>query len=393
MITSIRNRTTIGNAMALGFLLATLLSPAPAGAAVLSGKAFSWGYNSDGQLGNSNTGSPSKVPVAVKNLTGVKSVKAGGRHGLALKTDGTVYAWGYNFHGQLGNGTNDSSNVPVRVKINNVKAISAGYDHNLALKEDGSVWAWGYNYSGQLGRGTSGLGTDSNVPVKVASLGTGAKGIAAGIDFSLALMKDGTVRSWGGNSSGQLGDDTKDPRNTPGAVTGLTSVKALAADSTAPHVLALLQDGTVRAWGYNSHGQLGDGTTGTDRTTPVVVKNLSGVAGIATGDEHSLALLGNGTVKSWGDNVFGQLGNATNDSSSTPKVVIGLSNVRSISGGHEHSLAILESGEARSWGSNSSGQLGVGSTVSSINVPVTITKLANVRSMDGGNDFTLAATG
>jgi alpha-tubulin suppressor-like RCC1 family protein len=206
MISLTDYRASVGKVLAIGSLLATLhvvlLSPFPADGAVPSGKAYSWGDNSSGELGNgtSGPGTDKNVPGAVVNLTGVKSVKAGCDHGLAVKTDGTVRAWGDNRAGQLGNGTIDDSDVPVRVRIENVKAISAGCSHNLALKENGTVWAWGGNNHGQLGNDTS--GSYSDVPVKVASLGTGAKTIAAGNEFSLALMKDGTVRSWGDNHYG-----------------------------------------------------------------------------------------------------------------------------------------------------------------------------------------------
>jgi len=148
-MTSTRNRATIVTVLAIGFLLATLLatvlSAGTADAAVSSGKAFAWGYNYNGELGNDThgEGTEKNTPVAVSNLQSVKSVKAGCEHGLALKNDGTVRAWGYNYYGELGNGnTGTDSDVPVRVKIDNVKAISAGCLHDLALKENGTVWAW-----------------------------------------------------------------------------------------------------------------------------------------------------------------------------------------------------------------------------------------------------------
>ena len=303
MITAIQNRTKIGKVMAVGLLLATLLTmalaSAPAGAAVTSGKAYAWGYNGSGQLGNdtSGIGTDRSTPGAVSNITGVKSVKAGSSHGIALKENGLVRAWGDNFYGQLGNGnTGTDSDVPVAVNIENVKAISAGADHNLALKENGTVWAWGSNLEGELGNGESGDDANSNVPVKVANIGTGAKAIAAGEYFSLALMKDGTVRSWGFNYEGELGNGASLPganKTTPVRVSNLSNVKAIATDSLASHVLALKTDGTVRAWGCNYAGQLGNGASlpGTNRATPVRVANLSNVQAVAVGGHHSLALM------------------------------------------------------------------------------------------------------
>ncbi len=410
MMTSTENRATIGKALALAFLvatlLATLLSSAPAGADVApAGNARSWGDNYFGQLGNGSSGTATSrnFPGAVKNLSGAKSIKAGCAHGLGLKTDGTVRAWGDNSSGQLGDATvGIDSNVPVEpYELGNVKAISAGCNHNLALKDDGSVWAWGDNEHGQLGLGVSGPGVHANSPVKVASLGTDVKAVAAGRDFSLALMKDGTVKSWGKNTDGQLGNGDSLPganKSTPVKVANLSGVKAIATDGFARHSLAIKQDGTVRAWGDDFSGQLGDGgfLPGTDKAVPVRVKNLSGVKAVAAGGFHSLALLSSGKVKSWGANLDGQLGNdrsGIGTEKNTPVSVSGLTNVRSISGGAYHSLAVQESGRARSWGDNEYGQLGNGNTGTDSDVPVAVRNLLNVRNMDGGYEFTLATTG
>jgi alpha-tubulin suppressor-like RCC1 family protein len=406
MMTSTENRITKGKVVALGLLLTTLLamalSSAPAGAAVTYGKASAWGYNEFGHLGNGThgLGTETNIPAAVNNLTAVKSVKAGCDHGLALKTDGTVWAWGYNQYGQLGNGTSGpgtDKDLPVKVQIENVKAVSAGCNHNLALKENGSVWAWGDNPYGQLGNGASGTGVYSNHPVKVADIGTGVRGIAAGDDFSLALMKNGTVKSWGYNRSGQLGNGTDTPRSKPGSVSNLSNVRAIATDSSAAHALALLESGKVKSWGDDEEGQLGNGIDGSEDHKPVAVVNLTGVRAIATGGAHSMALLEGGKVKSWGDNYYGQLGNGNSGPGaerSTPRVVSGLTGVRSISGGAYHSLAILEGGKARAWGYNEYGQLGNGASgvAADSDVPVGIKNIAGVKNIDGGYAHTLAAT-
>jgi alpha-tubulin suppressor-like RCC1 family protein len=377
-------------------------STAPAGAAVTAeGNARAWGDNTFGQLGNRDSGTSANIPVAVRNISSVKSVKAGCSHGLALlggvDQAGLVRAWGYNHEGELGDGTTDDSNVPVAANIENVKAIAAGCSHSLALKEDGSVWAWGDNFYGQLGNGKSGAGEHSDLPIKVADIGTGAKAIAAGENFSLALMKDGTVKAWGRNYDGELGSgSTVGQSSTPVTTSNLSNVKALAADSTSNHALALLNDGTVKAWGLNNDGQLGNGATlpGASRARPVKVANLTGVRAIAAGGEHSLALLTNGRVKSWGNNDEGELGNGNHGDSydrSTPGNVIGLTDVRFVAAGADQSFAALESGRARSWGDNSSGELGNGNTGTDSDVPVGVKNLTTVRNLDGGYDFTLAA--
>ena len=347
------SRVAAGNKMwALGVLLTALLvmalSAASVGAATAPGKAFAWGYDKEGQLGNGAVGPNTNVPGAVSNLSGVKSVKAGCEHGLALK-------------------------------------------------ENGTVWAWGDGQYGQLGNGNSGPGQYSNVPVKVADIGAGAKGIAAGNDFSLALMKNGTVRSWGYNGSGQLGNGTNTPRSEPGSVSNLSNVRAIATDSSAAHVLAHLESGRVKSWGDDEEGQLGNGIEGNEDYKPVAVVNLTGVRAIAAGDAHSLALLVSGGVKSWGDNYYGQLGNGNAGPGferSAPGTVSGLTGVRSISGGREHSLAVLESGKVRSWGHNEFGQLGNGASGPGAHssLPVGVKNLTNVRNVDGGDHFTLATT-
>ena len=400
MKTSIKNAATMSKVMALGLLLATLvvvaLSVAPARAAVTPGKVSAWGDNGHGHLGNGRSDAARNTPMAVSNLGGVKSVKAGCHHSLALKRDGTVRAWGYNAFGQLGDGTNSRRTVPVKVKIKNVKAIAAGCDHNLALKKDGTVWAWGYGYYGQLGNGR--CRASSNIRVRVDNLGAGTRARAAGKNFSLALTGDNRVRSWGYNAEGELGNGTSGPdtnRARPVPVRNLANVRMISTDSYADHSLALLANGTVRAWGGNYYGALGDGTAANFRTKPVVVSKLSGVRAIAAGGFHSLALLESGRVRSWGYNSAGQLGNDAHGSGtnrSTPVAVKGLANVKSISGGAYNSMAVLESGRARSWGDNSRGQLGTGRTGPDSDVPVIVRNVSNVKNMDGGFEFALAAT-
>jgi len=189
--------------------------------------------------------------------------------------------------------------------------IAGGGHHSLALRNDGTVWAWGRNNYGQLGDGTT---TERHTPVQVANL-TGVQAIAGGFSHSLALRSDGTVWAWGRNSKGQLGDGTTTNRTTPVQVLNLTGVQAIAGGFF--HSLALKSDGTVWAWGYNHFGQLGDGTTA-NRTIPVQVADLTGVQAIAAGSDHSLALRNDGTVWAWGWNYLGQLGDGTTANRSIP---------------------------------------------------------------------------
>ena len=285
------------------------------------------------------------TPVQVSGLSGVSAISAGGAHNLALKTDGTVWAWGDNTFGQLGDGsTAENSNTPVQVKnLSGVKAIAAGEDYSLALKTDGTVFSWGYNWAGQLGDGTT---TQRNTPVAVKNL-SGVSAIATGRAHSLALKSDGTVRSWGNNALGQLGDGSTTTRYTPVAVSGLSGVSDITAGRA--HSLALKTDGTVWAWGDASRGQLGNNTS-KNSWLPTMVRApngvaLSGVSDITAGYMHSLALKTDGTVQAWGDNAKGQLGDGSTTTRYTPVAVSNLGNVKALAGGEFHSLAIVK--EAR----------------------------------------------
>jgi len=256
--------------------------------------------------------------------------------GAQTVASGTVQAWGDNGSGQLGNGTmtrTECACIPTPVSVSGlsgVTALASGDYHSLALLSDGTIRAWGDNAQGQLGDGTM---VASATPVSVSGL-SGVTAIAAGGLHSLALLRDGTVRAWGSNFSGQLGDGIGSDSATPVPVSVLSGVTALAGGYY--HSLALLSDGTMRAWGYNYYGQLGTGTAPTGGCacihTPVPVINLSGVTAIAAGGVHSLALLGDGTIRSWGENSQGQLGVGTTTNSATPVPVSGLGGVTAIAG-------------------------------------------------------------
>jgi hypothetical protein len=212
-------------------------------------------------------------------------IAGGAHHALALCRDGTVWAWGGNQFGQLGDGTTLQHATPVQVPgLRRVTAISAGAFHSVAVLSDGTVWAWGKNQLGQLGDGTT---TDRATPVPVRGL-KNITALAAGGSHSLALSCEGTVWGWGANAHFQAGSERPIAKVvTPVQVPGLTSVTALAAGSA--HSLALSSDGTVWAWGYNEKGQLGDGTT-TDRATPVQALGLTDVTSLITRDSTSMAV-------------------------------------------------------------------------------------------------------
>jgi alpha-tubulin suppressor-like RCC1 family protein len=325
------------------------------------GSVSAWGYNADGELGNNSTAN-SGTPVTVAGSGGrgelnqVVAVAAGAYHSLALSNQGTVWAWGSNNEGQLGD---PSAPQPGKLRVqvlgpggngslNGIVAIAGGYEHSLALRYDGTVWAWGYNGDGELGNNST---TGSGWPVQVAGAGgtgflTGVVAIAGGYYHSLALKSDGTVWAWGRNSFGELGNGTITSNNsTPVQVSNLTGVVAIAGGQY--HSLALKSDGTVWAWGWDFAGQLGDNSSSGGRSdTPVQVVgpndsgDLIGIMAIAGGQNHSLALKNDGTVWAWGSNGDGELGNSATTNSSTPVQVSTLTGAAAIDGGGLHSLAV-----------------------------------------------------
>ncbi len=367
-----------------GVLAAVAAIASPAAAAPVS--ALAWGEGKLGQLGDGADAS-SSLPVLVNGLKGVAAVAGGGGHSLALLNSGVVMAFGGDIYGQLGDRSHLDSNVPVESRVKKpATAIAAGAYHSLALIENGTVEAWGENLYGQLGDGASGKGAGSDVPVVVTGL-TGVTAVAAEGENSMALLGNGTVVAWGLNDEGELGNGTTTNSDLPVAVTGLTGVKAIAVGRE--FGLALLDNGTVMAWGSNNRGQLGNGTT-TNSKVPIAVPGLSGVKAIAAGFGHSLALRENGTVVAWGANSHGELGNAGTEDSHVPVPVTGLSGVTAISAtGGEDSMALLSGGNVMDWGSNNRGQLGNGTTTDS-DVPVKVQGLNEILGISAGGNHSLA---
>jgi len=352
-------------------------------ALIADGTVKAWGFNDVGQVGDGPVGSRRSTPVTLAGLADVSDVDAGVWHSAALLRDGTVRVWGDNRSGELGDGTTTRRLTPTAVPdLTGVTAIAVGgfygtdgrfdeigYAHTLALLADGSVRAWGSNTDGQLGDGTT---ADRPAPAAVPGL-TRVTAVAAGGTHSLALLSDGTVWAWGDNGlRGPAGDGTpRTAATTPVPMPGLGDVTAVSAGNF--HSLALLRDGTVRAWGWNDDGQLGDGTT-SDRPSPVTVSGLTDIVAIAAGDRFSLALRRNGQVATWGANERGQLGDGTFDDHSLPVEVRDLTGVIAASTSTQHTLALLTDGTVRSWGWNADGQVG-GGTTDDQPVPVEVSDL------------------
>ena len=286
------------------------------------GTARCWGLGESGQRGDGSFGTftPGEVPVAVSGLTGAVALATGYGHTCALLGDATMKCWGENRQGQLGNGTTANPGTPHPVAVSGISgatAFTTGAYHTCARLGNGTLKCWGRNGDAQLGNGTH---TDSSTPVLVSGI-TAAAVVSGGGAHTCAVLSDGTVQCWGDNRYGQLGDGTTLGRTTPVPVGGITGAVAVSAGWD--HTCALLGDSSVQCWGDNEFGQLGDGTT-TRRTTPVPVSAVTGAVAVTAGWwHHSCALLGDGTVRCWGDNQWGQLGNGTTTDSLTPVAMSG----------------------------------------------------------------------
>lgn len=323
------------------------------------------------------TGMMNPMPVKA-DIGTITSISGPQGHSLALKSDGTVLAWGDNYYGALGNGSTQDDITPNQVVgLQNVLSIAAGYMNSFALRQDGTLWAWGNRY---------GL-----LPKQIDSL-TDVKAVAANGNYTSAryqvivLKNDGTVWAWGSNWIQEVSGDTITQELTPVQVPSLTNVVAIAAGST--HALALKSDGTVWAWGDNSYGKLGDGTN-TWQNTPVQVTGLTGIVSIAAGYQHSMALRNDGTVWSWGENNAGQLGDGTTTNRAVPVQIKDLTNISNISCGVDHSLALKSDGSVFAWGDNTSGELGNGSQTQSL-VPILVTGLSEVKQVNAGERSSFA---
>jgi len=331
------------------------------------GTAKCTGRNQFGQHGDGSV-IDSTVLVPVSGLTTATRVTAGDEFACALLANGTAKCWGLGESGQRGDGSFSTfALAPVAVNgLTGAVDLAAGYGHTCALLSNATLRCWGENREGQLGNGTTATpGTAQPVTVNGIS---GVTAFTTGAYHTCALLGDDTLRCWGRNQ-GQLGNGTYTASSTPVPVSGLTGVAAVSGGGA--HTCAVLADGTVWCWGENDFGQLGNGTT-TTATTPVQVSGMAGAVSVTAGWRHTCALLGNGTVQCWGHNQFGQLGNGTTTSRTTPVPVSGITGAVSVTAGWwHHSCALLGGGTVRCWGANDWGQFGNGTRTGS-STPVTM---------------------
>lgn len=329
-------------------------------------RLWTWGANGQGQLGVSSTLAKSS-PVQVGSLTNWKQLTIGtaGTHTAAVKTDGTLWAWGSNTSGQLGLGdlTARSSPVQVGLQTNWAKVVAMGgnFDLTAAVKTDGTLWTWGDNPNGQLGLGDT---AHRSSPVQVGALTTWSS-VSLANSFALALKSDGTLWSWGNNTYGQLGLGDAAQRSSPVQVGALTDWKQVANGGlTETFSASVKTDGSLWTWGTNTYGQLGLGDT-TSRSSPVRVGALTDWKQVAVGAALALAVKTDGTLWAWGYNLDGRLGLGDTAHRSSPVQVGALTNWKSIhvSGGDDNrsALALKTDGTLWAWGNSYSlGELGLG---------------------------------
>jgi alpha-tubulin suppressor-like RCC1 family protein len=332
------------------------------------GTLWCWGSDVYGQIGDGSTTSPKSTVQVTALGTSVAQVAAGQLHTCARKTDGTLWCWGSNGNGQLGDGTTTQRTSPVQVTSlgTSVASVAVGYAFTCAVKTDATVWCWGYNALGQLGDGSV---TQRVLPVQVTTLGAATAQISVGYYHGCARKTDGTLWCWGYNGYGQIGDNTTTTRKLPVQVTSLGAVVAQVSVGNW-HSCARRTDGTLYCWGYNYGGQVGDGTT-VQRPLPTSVTTFgSTVAQVGAGGDHTCAIKSDGTTWCWGANGAYQIGDGTNVQRALPVQATGLgTGAATVSVGGAASCARKSDGTLWCWGDDSTAMIGFGYPLPFISLP------------------------
>ena len=276
------------------------------------GSLWGWGFNGTGALGD-GTYVSKNAPTQIGTANNWLSISAGEAHSVAIKTDGSLWTWGENYWGELGDGTNIDKNVPVQIgTANDWQSISAGEHHVAAIKTNGTLWTWGKNSSGQLGDGSN---NDENVPTQIGTA-VNWKSVSAGSEITLAIKTDGSLWAWGNNAEGELGDGTFTDKNVPTQIGTANNWRDISVGSGM--CLAIKTDGNLWAWGLNFDGRLGDGTL-VDKNVPVQIGTANNWLSISAGKSNDpKAIKTDGSLWSWGDNTYGQLGDGSNNNKITP---------------------------------------------------------------------------
>ena len=320
------------------------------------GTLWAWGLGTAGQLGQVTAIVNLSSPTQIGTLTNWSTVSVSSTHSLALKTDGTLWAWGTGTSGQLGQVTvivNRSSPAQVGT-LTGWSTVCAGQSHSVATRTDGTLWAWGLGTSGELGQVTAAVSRSS--PTQIGTL-TAWSVVDGGNFYTLALRTNGTMWSWGVGGSGQLGEVTGiASRSSPIQIGTLTSWSSIVLNFN--HAMARKTDNTLWVWGLGTSGQLGQVTAIVNRSSPTQIGTLTTWSSLAVGTTHSLAVRTNGTLWAWGIATSGQVGDSTKLTRSSPVQIGTLTGWASVAGGASHSVARRTDGTIWAWGQTTIGQLG-----------------------------------
>jgi alpha-tubulin suppressor-like RCC1 family protein len=329
-----------------------------------------WGYNGYGELGNGTT-TNSPVPVHVLGITQAVAVSAGEYHACAVLSGGGIKCWGYNGYGELGNGSIADSDAPVAViGISHATKVAAGSYHSCALLTSGGVKCWGYNGYGALGNGTT---TDRHTPAQVSGILKGATWVSAG-DYHTCAVQSKVVKCWGYNDYGQLGDGTFVDKHLPHKVSVLgphASIVSAGYGDTCALVATPKQGNAAWCWGYNAEGETGHGTNTTYAPKPVTVVGMQTHVTSISERYYTACAVRMGTAKCWGYNSYGEVGDGTTTDRHLARNVVGLSvGVVKVAVGYYSSCAQLTTGEVKCWGHNPYGDLGDNNAPNDSLVPV-----------------------
>jgi alpha-tubulin suppressor-like RCC1 family protein len=348
------------------------------------GTLWTWGRDSYGVLGNGTTTSRSSPGTTVGGGTNWKQVSAQATNLVAIKTDGTLWTCGYNSAGALGDGTTTSRTSPVTTAEGgtNWKQASAGLYYTTAIKTDGSLWTWGNNNSGQLGDNTT---TNRSSPGTTSGGGTNWKQVFAGVFFTTAIKTDGSLWTWGNNNSGQLGDNTTTNRSSPGTTSGGgTNWKQVSCGRR--HTAAIKTDGTLWTWGDDSYGQLGDNTTAARSSPGTTSGGGTNWKQVSCGRTHTAAIKTDGTLWTCGYNIAGQLGDETTTARSSPGTTAGGgTNWKQVACGFNFTLAIKTDGTLWTCGYNNRGQLGDNTTTARSSLGTVVGGGTNWKTVDASS--------
>jgi alpha-tubulin suppressor-like RCC1 family protein len=393
-----------------------------------TGTLWCWGQNANGRTGLNTTTGNTLSPTQVGAANNWQAITAGANHTCATKTDGTISCWGENTGGRTGLGiTTGDTLSPTQVGTDtNWQTVSAGTQHTCARKTTGTLWCWGANGSGELGDGTT---TGRTTPTQVGAA-SDWQSVATGMYSTCATRTSGTLWCWGANGSGQLGDGTQTNRSTPTQVGtdtnwatattgsqfacatrvtgpiwcwGLNTNNQLGAERITPtaagtdtnwqtydagsaHMCATKTTGTLWCWGANTFSQLGDGTV-TSRSAPTQIGSDANWQTISAGNAHSCATKTTGTLWCWGDNWNGQLGTGDFAGRTSPTQVGSASDWQSVTAGSRHTCARKTSGTLWCWGPNGNGEVGDGTTTTRT-TPTQVGTDTNWQTISAGNEST-----